>query len=184
MRVGRFRIDREAARAWLTGGVVLVGLMWVISWLLDTQQIGGESVDDEVAATTTVTTTTAATPVSGLAPVPLSDLLPLGPEDDGFRVTIRGTVVAEPTRSGFWVLTDEDEVLFVRTVRPAASGQDLELTGTLRQWPSAEGKARAEEAKLREAAGWKVHDTLFLDADPSPVGGPAAPTGGLPRDTS
>lgn len=182
MTAARFRIDREAARAWLTGALVLAALIWAISWLLDTQQIGSQAMEDEAAAVAAATTTAPVGPVSSIAPVPLSDLLPLGPEDDGFRVTIRGTVVAEPISTGFWVLTDEDEVIFVQSTRSASSGEELVLTGTLRQRPNAEGEARAAEARLREAAGWKVHRALFLDADPTRAGDAANRMTGEERD--
>lgn len=169
MAVLRPHFDREAVTPWAIGVVALAGLIWVISWLLDTQQIGSQVLDEEVI---TQATAAPAEPVSTLAPLPLADLLPLGPEDDGFRVMVRGTVVAEPTRTGFWVLTDEDEVIFARTVLPAVSGQDVELTGTLRQTPSAEGEAEAAAAGLREAAGWKVHHALCLVVDtPAADGG-------------
>jgi hypothetical protein len=179
-----FRIERSVLRPWLAGMVLLAGVIWGISWLLDTQQIEGAAADDEVAGGAPSTAVAAAPGgmPSNAAAVPLADLLPLGPEDDGFRVKVRGTVVAEPITEGVWILTDEDEVLFALTAKPAASGQDLTLTGTLHQVAAAEGAARAAQAKLREAAGWKVHHNLYLLAD-----APARDTAAVlaaPRDTT
>lgn len=184
MAASRFRIDREAIRPWLTGLAVLAGLIWVISWLLDTQQIGGQPMDEEAAPAAASTTATPAEPVSSMAPVPLADLLPLGPEDDGFRVTVRGTVVANPTPHGFWILTDEDEVIFAQATRPVASGQDIEMTGILRQVSSTEGAARAAAAKLRGAAGWKVHHDLYLAADSHPASGAPNSAASQDQDTT
>lgn len=177
-----FRRDWAALRPWLTGMVALAGLIWVIAWLLDAQQItkGAESAEQEAAASATSPSTTA-TQASNTVAVPLADLLPLGPEDDRFRVVVRGTVVGAPIADGFWILTDEDEVLFVQTTRPTTSGEDEKLTGTLHQMPAADGAARAQQAHLREAAGWKVHHNLYLEADGAGVA-PASPA--ARRDSS
>jgi hypothetical protein len=154
----------------LAGAVILAGLLWAISWLLDTQQI--DQTRDTVTPTSPATSPTSATTPRGggqsTVAMPLAAAIPLGPEDDGFRVIVRGTVLAEPLEEGFWILADEDEVLFVRTTEPALTNQDLTMTGTLRQIASAEGAAWAERAKLREAAGWKVHRDLYLEVE-SPV---------------
>lgn len=184
MAASRFRIDREAALPWLAGLAILAGLIWAISWLLDTQQIGGQAMEDEVMPATASAPTIPAEPASSMAPVPLADLLPLGPEDDGFRVTIRGTVVAEPIGTGFWVLTDEDEVIFAQATRSVASGQDIEMTGTLHQVSTAEGAARAAEAELRGAAGWKVHHNLYLAADANPASGLPSHAANQDQDTT
>lgn len=173
-----FRRDWATLRPWLTGMVVLATLIWAISWLLDAQQITGEgAAEEQASATAAARAATVSTNASNLVPVPLSDLLPLGPEDDGFRVVVRGTVVGEPIDEGFWVLTDEDEVLFVFANQPVNSGEDRTLTGTLHQIAEADGAARAAQARLREAAGWKVHHNLYLEVDgaaPSPSTGASA----------
>jgi hypothetical protein len=72
-------------------------------------------------------------------------------------------VVGEPTGEGFWVLTDDDEVIFARTAKGASSGDDVSVPGTLHQVPSATAAAWVEAAKLKEAAGWKVHRDLYLE---------------------
>ncbi len=181
MAASRFRFDSQTLRPWLAGTLILAGLIWGISWLLDAQRIEGAA-DDEVEHTTAAATAAAAPAESDAAPVPLSYLLPLGPEDEGFRVHVRGTVVGEPITDGFWFLTDEDEVLFALTAQPATEGQDLNLTGTLHQIAAAEGAARAAQAKLREAAGWKVHHNLYLAAG-APAGG-TQPASAAARDTT
>lgn len=184
-----FRFDKSALRPWLAGLVILAALIWGISWLLDTQQLDRTAAEDEAEGTATAATTTAALAgsASNAAPVPLAELLPLGPEDDGFRVIVRGSVVADPIAEGFWILTDEDEVIFARTMQPATSGQDLKLIGTLHQVAAAEGGAWAAEARLREAAGWKVHRNLYLEASTPPGSAAASDTGaaaGSPRDST
>jgi hypothetical protein len=171
-----YRRDWAALRPWLAGMVALAGLIWTISWLLDAQQITRDADQEEAGAAPAGAATTPAAAASNVRPVPLADLLPLGPEDDGFRVVVRGTVVGEPIGEGFWILTDEDEVLFVRTAQTTTSGEDRELTGTLHQVAAADGAARAQQAKLREAAGWKVHHNLYLETEqaaaaPAPVSG-------------
>jgi hypothetical protein len=154
--------------------MILAGLVWGISWLLDTQQI--DQTRDTVTPTSPATSPTSTTAPRGggqsAVAMPLAAAIPLGPEDDGSRVIVRGTVLAEPLEEGFWILADEDEVLFVRTTVPALADQDLTMTGTLYQIASAEGTAWAERAKLREAAGWKVHRDLYLEAE-SPAGSAA-----------
>lgn len=190
MASSRFRLDGRTVRPWLTGLVIFAALVWWISWLLDTQRIEGAAEDDDLspAALSSSTSPSALTAASGDAgsggaPVPLADLLPLGPEDEGFRVVVRGTVVGEPLTDGFWFLTDEDEVLFARRSIQAESGQDLTLTGTLHQIPAAEGTAWAERARLREAAGWKVHRNLYLEVDP-PLGPAEITSRADPTDTA
>lgn len=165
MTIFWFHRDWATLRPWLAGLVVLAGLVWGISWLLDAQQITGDQDSEERGAAAPAATGTPAATASNAVPVPLADLLPLGPEDDGFRVVVRGTVVGEPTGEGIWILTDEDEVLFVRTAQPATSGEDQSLTGTLHQVAGAEGAAWAVKARLREAAGWKVHHNLYLEVE-------------------
>lgn len=168
---------------------MLAGLIWWISWLLDTQRIERAADDDEVESAAIASATTSprvATTGSDAVPVSLADLLPLGPEDEGFRVIVRGTVVGEPLDEGFWFLTDEDEVLFARRSVQAESGQDLTLTGTLHQVAAAEGAAWAERSRLRGAAGWKVHHDLYLEVD-SPRSAAAAATqvdSGAVRDST
>jgi hypothetical protein len=189
MTSSRFGVDSRVLRPWLTGLLLLAGLVWGISWLLDTQQITrAADADDDEAGRAAATSSTDSPSESGsdAPPVPLAYLLPLGPEDEGFRVHVRGTVVGTPIAEGFWILTDEDEVIFARSAEPAAEGQDLRLTGTLHQVAAAEGAARAAQAELREAAGWKVHRNLYLAADPPARDTTTAAAGvhGAPRDTT
>jgi hypothetical protein len=147
--------------------MLLAGLMWGISWLLDAQRIDRAPGSDEEPSTPTSPAAAAAPMEAGKVAValPLAAVMPLGPEDEGSRVIVRGTVLGQPLDDGFWILADEDEVLFVRTTQPATTNQDLTLTGTLHQIAAAEGAAWAARAKLREAAGWKVHRGLYLEAE-------------------
>jgi len=165
MRRRRSRLDSRVVGPWLAGIVILAGMIWWFSWLMDVQRIERSGETDQIG---NVVATQERFEVPGdenEEPIPIADLLPLGPEDIGFKVIVRGTVVGEPLDDGFWFLTDEDEVIFARQGHPAEAGQDLTLTGRLDRMPAAEGEKLANRARLREAAGWEVHHDIFLQVE-------------------
>lgn len=159
------RGEDSGLRQWLIGLVVLLLWMWGISLLLDPVERTSVAQEDVEASTQVDLVMDGETPGDG---VPLAEILPLGSEDVGARIRVSGEVTGQPIDEGYWLLTDEDEVLFVKTDQPAQVGDPVSTTGTLRQAEEGAGEARASAAKLREAIGWKVHRDLFLDIDAAP----------------
>src|SRR5690606_19336246 len=86
----------------------------------------------------------------------------LGADDAGRTIIARGTVVGQPTNEGYWILTDQDAVLFVVAEERPGAGEAVRVTGRLA--PAAGDQARTwrEQARLQPAAGWTVHEDLFI----------------------
>lgn len=152
---------------WVIGLLVLALLIWAIAEMVDTD----EAVD-EVAEVEAVEEPPAAMPEPGMEEeaeaVEIETLMPLGPEDAGMRAEIEGTVVGEPVQDGFWVATQDNTVLFVRSDQQVESGQDIdELTGTIATAPEQRVTDWADMARLSEAEGfdeWDVQGELYLDS--------------------
>jgi hypothetical protein len=171
-------LKHPAVRPWLASVALFAVLAWGITWLIDVQEREQRGEGEEATAADTASPAVAVAPrdsEGGGRTVPIARILPLGPEDEGTRVVVSGEVVGEPTGEGFWVLTDDDEVIFARTATRAGSGDDVSVPGTLHQVPSATAAAWVSAAKLKEAAGWKVHHDLYLEGrERAPAGTPGA----------
>jgi hypothetical protein len=150
---------------WLVGlavaGIIILG----ISRLVTSKAIN--QIDED---STTVTDAGAAGgPATGDTPPPplpsssLEALLPLGTEDLGQRVAVNGEVVGAPSAEGFWVLTDENVVIFVRGAPPAKLGaREENLMGQLTAAKPAEADGWEAAAKLKEARGWIMTRDMFV----------------------
>jgi len=158
------RRDR-AVWPWGVGLLVLILLIWGISVLLDSDKARVTEVEGEApeAAVPAGGGSGESAPGEPYAPE-LIEVLPLGPEDEGRLVRVSGDVVGEPTGEGHWVLTDVDEVIFVRTDGQVESGQNVTNLGRLQPIPEGRAESWIADSGLREAAGWNVHRDFYIDA--------------------
>ena len=147
---------------WIIGLLVLALLIWAIAEMVDTDETQVAEVE-EVEPTGAPAAVPAPTMEPGAAqPVELATLMPLGADDAGRTIIARGTVVGQPTNEGYWILTDQDAVLFVVAEERPGAGEAVRVTGRLA--PAAGDQARTwrEQARLQPAAGWTVHEDLFI----------------------
>lgn len=148
---------------WIIGLLVLALLIWAIAEMVDTDE-------PEVAEVTEVEQPVAAVPTPepepGVAEAPpVSNLMPFDAEDEGALVAVSGQVVAEPIDAGYWVLTDQNDVLFVRTHREVAEGQNVSLTGTLREAKHDDAQKWMRDAQLEETEDWTIHTGMYVQED-------------------
>lgn len=142
------RKRRPGLAPWVVGLIVLVLLIWAITELMNT---GRRDAVVEAAADSAVAPAAAAAPspetAAVAAPRPtiaqVVELMPLGAEDLGQRVSASGAVVGEATKGGFWLKVDRSTVLWVSTDQAPKGGQQpTAVTGVLR---------RADPTRI---AGW------------------------------
>lgn len=152
---------RPSIWPWVVGLLVLALLIWAIAEMVDTDRT--QEVAEGEAPVPPAAVPTPQAP--GTEVTELTALAPLGPEDRGRRVRARGQVVAQRVDDGFWLLTDQDELLFVVSEQRPSAGETLEVVGMLEPSSEEEADRRLQEARVRPAAGWKVHRDLRLKAD-------------------
>ena len=206
--MAEIRIERKRGPApwpWLIGLLVLALLIWAIAGLVNTDRDNETMAAADSAGTPGANATapgTMAPSTSGGQPAPapgavrgvapaaerpgvgeLGALMPLGVQDAGQTVSAGGTVLSKPAHGGFWLRSNENVVLRVKSEDRVKPGQQvLELTGTLEvarpgdaaAWPG-EADVQTETAKHPE---WQLTTQLYLDAD---VGSQAA---GVARDSA
>lgn len=165
---------------WIIGLLVLALLIWAIAEMVDTgeEEVAGREVAEQPVAAVPAPTPAPAEAPS--APVELETLLPLGTEDIGRIVRIRGDVVGQPTPEGFWLKTDAngDHVFFVRTPVQTRDGrtlnatdvrtdQDIDLEATIIEAQPQQVMTWMEQARLQEHgdyARWTVHQDMMLQS--------------------
>lgn len=155
---------------WTVGLLVLALLIWAIAEMVRT-----EPETAPVAETEPMTPPAAVPSPAESQPVPLQTLAPLGSEDSGRMVQTRGTVVGKPTEEGYWLLTDQDMVIFVLSADDPETGQMVEITGQLRPARGEQVDRWLELAELRPAAGWNLHREHFIAVMPA-AGAPVQPS--------
>src|SRR5690606_26976709 len=144
------------------GLLVLALLIWAIAEMVDTDETQVAEVE-EVEPTGAPAAVPAPTMEPGAAqPVELRTLMPLGSDDAGRTIVARGTVVGEATNEGYWLLTDQDAVLFVVTPERHDSGESVQLTGRLAPAAGNQAQTWRQQANLEPAAGWTIHEDLFI----------------------
>lgn len=146
---------------WIIGLLVLALLIWAIAEMVDTDE-------PEVAEVTEVERPVAAVPTPapepGIAGAPaISNLMPLDAQDEGQMVSVSGQIVGQPVDDGFWILTDENDVLFVRSDREVTSGQNVTLTGTVRTSQSGDAQEWMSGAQLQQAEDWNLHTSMHVE---------------------
>jgi len=147
---------------WIIGLLVLALLIWAIAEMVDTDETQVAEVEEvEPAGAPAAVPAPTMEPGAGQA-VELGTLMPLGADDAGRTITARGTVVGQPIAEGYWILTDQDAVLFVATEQERGTGESVQVTGRLTQATREQGRVWREQAKLKPAAGWTVHEDLFI----------------------
>lgn len=167
---------RPSIWPWVVGLIVLAFLIWAIAEMVDRDPVAGDPVDEPAA----VPAPEPAPPFDE-EPAELEDLAPLGPEDESRLVRVSGAVVGQPTAEGFWVLTDRDRVVFVRTRRPVVTGEHVDVTGTLASNPEEDADAWFDDARLRDAIGWNVERRAHIQVDEAPEVLPRQPDPRLPQ---
>ncbi len=147
---------------WIVGLVVAAVIVYGISNLVTSKAINVMPVDSTAIAA-------GGAPGGGDTPPPplpsssLEALLPLGVEDLTQRVAVNGEVVGSPSADGFWVLSDENVVIFVRGAPPAKLGaREENLMGRLTAAKPGEADKWQENAKLKEARGWIMTRDMYV----------------------
>jgi hypothetical protein len=150
---------------WLVGGVVAALLVFGISRLV-TRRALSQFIPDSLMTTGGAAPGTSGGGDTPPAPLPssgLEALLPLGTEDLGQRVAVNGEVVGAVSAQGFWVLTDENVVIFVRGAPAAKVGARQEnVMGLLSPAKAGEADHWQEAAKLKEARGWIMTRDMYV----------------------
>ena len=62
----------------------------------------------------------------------LASAYPIDAEDVGSVLRARGTVVGKPQLDGFFLETEDDRVLFIKSAQPVTLGQQVQAVGPLR----------------------------------------------------
>jgi hypothetical protein len=150
---------------WLVGLAAAAVIVYGISRLVTSRainQIVGED-SGSVANGGTGALGSGDTPPPPLPSSSLEALLPLGTEDLGQRVAVNGEVVGIPSAEGFWVLSDENVVIFVRGAPPAKLGaREENVMGLLAAAKPGEADRWQEAAKLKEARGWTMTRNMYV----------------------
>lgn len=160
---------RPSIWPWIVGLLVLSLLIWAIAEMVDRDDVAQVEPAQEPA----VPAPQPRAPEE--APTSLEQLDPLGPDDVGRRVNVSGAVVGQPAGNGFWILTDQDRVVFIQTDRPVVTGEHVQVTGTIDQNTSEESEQWFDEAGLREAVGWNVERALHVRAGEQAPAQPGMP---------
>ena len=179
-------------RPWLIGLVVLALLIWGIAELVNEDRDNAtmaqaDSEDGSVApavapvavapsATAAATAAPAAEQAPAVTPAPLAALVPLGTQDVGQRVSATGEVLTLPAHGGFWLRTDNQAVIWVRSPQPVRPGQQVQdLPGTIESArPGQPGAALDAGVESSPAGkGLAFAPGLYLDASPTPAPAPA-----------
>jgi hypothetical protein len=161
---------------WIIGLLVLALLIWAIAEMV--------SRDEEVAVTPVEEPVTA---VPAPEPVPVPEagtaetyetLAPLGAEDVGHRVRVRGRVVGQVVAEGFWLQPSGavDQVIFVQLPAQTETGerlqaegvkpgQEVTIVGTVQPAPSGRAETWVERTQLTKEpgyAGWTVQREFMI----------------------
>lgn len=147
---------------WIIGLLVLALLIWAIAEMVDTDETQVAEVEEVEPAGAPAAVPAPTVEPGAAQAVELGTLMPLGTEDAGRTVTTRGTVVGQPIEEGYWILTDQDAVLFVVTEEKRNSGESVHVTGRLAPVTGDRVRTWRERANLRPAAGWTIHEDLFI----------------------
>lgn len=147
---------------WIIGLLVLALLIWAIAEMVDTDETQVAEVEEVEPAGAPAAVPAPTVEPGAAQAVELGTLMPLGTEDAGRTVTTRGTVVGQPIEEGYWILTDQDAVLFVVTEEKRNSGESVHVTGRLAPATGDRVRTWRERANLRPAAGWTIHEDLFI----------------------
>lgn len=166
---------------WIIGLLVLALLIWAIAEMVDTDETQVAGVE-EVEPAAPPAAVPAPTMQGQAAPVELQTLMPLGTDDAGRMVNARGTVVGQPLSEGYWILTDQDAVVFVLSKDRRDTGEAVQVTGRLAPAAANQVQTWRQQANLKPAAGWTVQEEVFIaPVDQAQQGAPGAPQ---PGDTA
>jgi hypothetical protein len=167
---------RPSIWPWIVGLLVLALLIWAIAEMVDRDDVARVDPAEEPA----VPAPQPAVPHE--APVDLEQIAPLGSDDLGRMVNVSGSVVGQPLDNGFWVLTDQDRVVFIQTDRPVVTGEHVQVTGMVEQNTHEQSEQWFDEAGLREAVGWNVERSMHLRVGEPGPGLPPEPGMPAPQD--
>jgi hypothetical protein len=153
---------------WLAGLALLGLLIWAIGAMLDLDGLRSAASGDTEASTTTAST--ADQPV-----VSITEILPLGPEDRGRRVELRGSVIGEPIGEGVWIRFG-DEAIFA-ALGEVPEDRPAQVDGYLAAATGDRMSAWIQQARLPELPEYAELDivkTLVLRATPEGAGSDGA----------
>jgi hypothetical protein len=177
MKIGVVR--RKVPRwPWLVGLVLAGVLVYTIMNLIDARKVRAVAMGEQSPAAGAALGTEPAAParptVVATPSSSLDALLPIGAEDLGQRVTVSGQVAGETSVHGYWILSDENTLLFVRGAPAAKKGARQEnIVGVLTPRNAESGRWPGPPDTRENPDGWSVVDGMYLK-----VGS------GIPPDTS
>jgi hypothetical protein len=89
----------------------------------------------------------------------------IGPEDIGNTLVAMGAVVGEPLAEGFFLLTEDDQMVFVYSSRRVSSGEGLRVVGPVHGFAPADAAAAADRAfPTGVRAGWSLQLQVSVHA--------------------
>ncbi len=194
--MAEIRIERRRGPGlwpWLIGLVVLALLIWAIAELVNTDRDNKTmAAADSANAPEANAAAPGAMAPAGAQPTPAPDdaapaaeqpgvgslgaLLPLGVQDAGQTVAAGGTVLSKPAHGGFWLKSDADALLWVRSDLKVKQGQQVpEVVGTLERAQPGDASTRLSDLDVGDestnAQDAQPTTDLYLDTT---VGNPAA----------
>jgi hypothetical protein len=91
--------------------------------------------------------------------------LPFSDDDLGEMIMANGYVVGVPLANGFFLRTEGNHVIFVKSTQPVAPGDGVRVVGPVRKTTHAIFDAWETEALGTElVAEWKLTDIYYIDA--------------------
>ena len=100
-----------------------------------------------------------------VAEIRLEELYPLEEDDVGKVIMATGTVVGQPIPGGFFLRTEGNQVLFVRTTTPVSPGSTVRVVGPLGMATAAvfdEWSVDALEGQIE--AAWEIQHQWYVEA--------------------
>lgn len=187
--MAEIRIERRRGPSlwpWVIGLVVLALLVWAIAELVNTDrdnktmaaadEANGPAAPGAVAPSAAGAQPTGSSDaIRGVAPATeqpgvaaLGELMPVGAQDIGQRVTAGGAVLSKPAHGGFWLKSDANAVLWAKSNLKVKPGQQIpELSGALEQASPGDVAAWLQDADVQEQAArqpqWQLITQLYLD---------------------
>jgi hypothetical protein len=164
---------------WLVGLAIAGLLAYTIMDLIDARKVRAVALDPQSPAAAAALGTEPAAPARPVAVQPpsssLDALLPIGLEDLGQRVSVSGRVTGETSVHGYWILSDENTLMFVRGAPAAKKGARQEnIVGILTPLSAKEASGWPGPPDTRENPdGWTAVEGMYLKVGT-----------GVPPDTS
>lgn len=160
---------------WLVGLVVLALLIWGIAELVNTDRDNQQMAQaDSAGAATADGSGAGAAPAGGQAApaaeqtvgvTPLGALVPLGIQHAGQRVMATGQVLSKPANGGFWLRSEGNALVWVKSSLSVKQGQQApDLTGTLERARPADVQEWMKELPAEVGKGAVVTSEVYLDA--------------------